>query len=203
MNFEDLASTWSRQLVVGQRISADLVQRALVQEVRQRSRRVRRIIGVAAFVFVVGWGTALVTHYTGIKPFTPLNLAYLVAVTVVDAVFFYYAFRSLQQNRDEQGRMGSSLIAAVRGSLGAVERQMRDCRRLGYGAVVALGGSMSFMAWKYFAGEFPLRGLVTGTVLDFALAIGLALTLRRYYQRELRPRRDELLRQIEDLDTER
>ena len=200
MNFEELENTWSRQLVVGQPVSAELVQHALRQEVRQRSRRVRRIIGVAAFVFVTGWATALVTHYTGIKPFTVLNLSYLVAVTCVDVVFFYYAFRALRQNRDEQTRMGDSLLEAVRGSLRAVERQMCDCRLLAYGAALALVGSMSFMAWKYHAGEFPLRGVIAGMVLDLAFAVGLVLTLRRYYTRQLQPRREELQQQINDLD---
>lgn len=200
MNFEELENTWSRQLVVGQPVSAELVQHALRQEVRQRSRRVRRIIGVAAFVFVTGWATALVTHYTGIKPFTVLNLSYLVAVTCVDVVFFYYAFRALRQNRDEQTRMGGSVLEAVRGSLRSVERQMCDCRLLAYGAALALVGSMSFMAWKYHAGEFPLRGVIAGMVLDLAFAVGLVLTLRRYYTRQLQPRREELQQQINDLD---
>src|SRR5688500_10858801 len=77
MNFEDFELIWSRQLVVGRPVSAELVRDALVQEVRQRSRRVRRIMGVAVFVFVVGWAAALVMHYTGIKPFTAQDLGYL------------------------------------------------------------------------------------------------------------------------------
>jgi hypothetical protein len=199
MNFEELESTWSRQMVVGQRVSVEMIQHVLVQEVRQRSRRVQRIMAVAAFVFVTGWATALVTHYTGIKPFTPLNLASLVAATCADLVFFYFAFRTLHQNRDEQTRMGGSLLDAVHGSLRAVERQMRDCRLLAYGASLALLGSVSFMGWKYSVGEFPFRGLVAGAVLDFAFAVGLALTLRRYYRRQLQPRREELQQQIADL----
>ncbi len=200
MNFEELQLTWSRQLVVGQPVSAELIQRLLVQEVRQRSRRVRRIMGVAAFVFVIGWATALVTHYTGIKPFTPLALGYFTAVTCLDFAFFYSAFRTLQLNRAEQARMGGSLIAALHGSLRAIERQLADCRLLGFGVVVALIVSVSFMGWKYHAGEFPLRGLVTGLVLDLAFAIGLAFTLRRYVQRELTPRHAELRQQIAELE---
>ena len=200
MNFEELQLTWSRQLVVGQPVSAELVQRVLVQEVRQRSRRVRRIMGVAAFVFITGWATALVMHYTGIKPFTPLALGYFAAVTCLDFAFFYFAFRSLQQNRAEQTRMGGSLRDALHGSLRAVERQRADCRLLGYGVVVALIVSVSFMGWKYHAGEFPLRGLVTGLVLDLAFAAGLAVTLRRYLRRELTPRHAELRQQIMELE---
>lgn len=200
MSFEELQLTWSRQLVVGQPVSAELLQRVLVQEVRQRSRRVRRIMGVAAFVFVTGWATALVMHYTGIKPLTPLALGYFVAVTCLDFAFFFFAFRALNQNRAEQTRMGGSLVEAVRGSRRAVERQMADCRLLAYGGVLALTVSVSFMGWKYYAGEFLFRGLIAGLVLDLAFAIGLAATLRRYFQRELRPRREELRQQIEELE---
>ena len=199
MNFEELESTWSRQLVVGQRVSVEMIQHVLVQEVRQRSRRVWRIMAVAAFVFVTGWATALVMHYTGIKPFTPINLASLLAATFADLIFFYFAFRTLHQNRDEQTRMGGSLFDAVRGSLGAVERQMRDCRLLAYGASLALLGSVLFMGWKFSTGEFPLRGLIAGTVLDLAFAVGLAVTLRRYYRDRLQPRCEELQQQITDL----
>ena len=200
MNFEELELAWSRQLVVGQPVSAELMQRVLVQEVRHRSRRVRRIMGVASFVFLTGWATALVMHYTGIKPLTPLALGYFVAVTCVDFAFFWFAFRALHQNRAEQARMGGSLVDAVRGSLRAVERQMADCRLLAYGAALMLVLSISFMTWKYLAGSFPLRGLITGLVLDLAFAAGLALTLRRYFQRELTPRREELRQQIEELE---
>lgn len=200
MNFEELQLTWSRQLVVGQPVSAELIQGVLVQEVRQRSRRVRRIMGVAAFVFVTGWATALVMHYTGIKLLTPLALGYFVAVTCLDFAFFFFAFRALSRNRAEQTRMGGSLIDALRGSLRAVERQMADCRLLAYGVAVALVVSVSFMGWKYYAGLFPFRGLIAGLVLDLAFAIGLAVTLRRYFQRELTPRRAELRQQIEELE---
>ena len=200
MNFEELESTWSRQLVVGQRISAEMIQHVLVQEVRQRSRRIRRIMAVAAFVFVTGWATALVTHYTGIKPFTPLSLGYLAAGTCLDLVFFFLAFRTLHQNRDEQTRMGGSLLDAWRGSQRAVERQMRNCRLLVYGASLALLGSVTFLGWKYHTGELPFRGLGAGVAVDVAFAIGLAITLRRYYRGELKPRREELQQQIEELN---
>jgi hypothetical protein len=199
MNFEELENTWSRQLVVGNPISAEMVQSALVCEVRQRSGRIRRIMAVAAFVFITGWATALITHYTGIKPITPLNLSYLVAVTVFDLAFFYLALRSLRENRAEQSRMGESLVTALHGSLHTVERQMRDCRRLAWGGLVALVGSVAFMLWKYYTGEFPGRGLTAGLVLDLAFAVGLAMTLRRYYCRHLQPRRQELTQQIQEL----
>jgi hypothetical protein len=200
MNFEELENTWSRQLVVGHRISAEMVQHALVREVRQRSGRIRRIIGVAAFVFITGWAAALVTHYTGIKPFTPLNLIYLLAVTCFDLAFFYLGFRSLRENRAEQTRMGHSLVDALRGSLHTVERHMRDSRRLAWGLLIALVGSVGFMFWKYYAGEFPARGLIFGLALDLAFAAGLAATLRRYYRRHLEPRRQELTQQIQELN---
>ena len=199
MNFEDFELIWLRQLVVGQPVSAELVRHALVQEVRQRSRRVRRIMGVAAFVFVVGWTTALVMHYTGIKPFTAQDLGYLGILTCLDLVFFFLAVATLRQNRDEQARMGSSVREAVHGTQRAIERQMRDCRRLAGGAALALFLNVGFMLWKFYGGSFPLRGLIVGLVLDFAFAIGLAVTLHRYYRRHLLPRRAELQQQLEDL----
>ncbi len=201
MNFEELQLTWSRQLVVGRPVSAELIQHVLVQEVRQRSRRVRRIMSVAAFAFVTGWATALVMHYTGIKPLTPLALGYFAAVTCLDAAFFFFAFRALRQNRAEQTRMGGSLVDALRGSLRAVDRQLTDCRLLAYGAAIALIVSVSFMGWKYHAGEFPLRGLLAGLALDLAFAVGFAITLRRYFQRDLTPRREELRQQIDELQS--
>jgi hypothetical protein len=59
--------------------------------------------------------------------------------------------------------------------------------------------SISFMGWKYSAGLFPLRGLIAGLVLDLAFAAGLAFTLRRYFRSELTPRRQELRKQLEEL----
>ena len=108
---------------------------------------------------------------------------------------------ALSRNRAEQTRMGGSLIDALRGSLRAVERQMDDCRLLAYGVALALIASMSFMGWKYYAGLFPFRGLIAGLVLDLAFAAGFAVTLRRYFQRQLTPRRGELRQQIEELET--
>lgn len=199
MNFEDFELIWSRQLVVGQPVSAELVRHALVQEVRQRSRRVRRIMGVAAFVFVVGWAAALVLHYTGIKPFTAQDLTFLGIVTCFDLVFFLLAAATLRQNRFEQARMGSSMVEAVHGSQRAVERQMRDCRRLAWGAALALFLNVAFMLWKFHEGSFPLRGVMVGLVLDIAFATGLAVTLQRYYRRHLQPRRAQLEQQLEEL----
>jgi hypothetical protein len=200
MNFEELETAWSRQLVVGQPISAEMVQHTLVREVRHRRRRVRRIIGVAAFVFITGWAVVLVTHYTGIKPLTAPNLAYFAAVTAFDLVFFFLAFRSLQQNRREEARMGESLVDAVRGSLSAVDWQIRDCRRLAYGVGVALLASLSFAFWKYSAGEFPARGLVASVIVNLTFTIGLAFTVRRYYAKNLAPRREELRQQLDQLE---
>jgi hypothetical protein len=200
MNFEELENTWTRQLVVGQPISAEMVQHALVREVRQRSRRVRRIVGIAAFILVIGWATALVTHYTGIKPFTAPNMVYLLAVTCFDLAFFFLAFRSLQRNRREEARMGQSVLEAVRGSVRAVEWQRRDCRRLMYGASCALLGSLAFALWKYAADEFPARGLFVTIIVNVAFALGLAATVRRYYQRNLNPRRQELRQQLDQLE---
>jgi hypothetical protein len=200
MNFEELENTWTRQLVVGQPMSAELVRTTLVGEVRRRSRRVRRIIGVAAFVFVTGWTTALITHYTGIKPFTRLNLTYLAAVTCFDFLFFVLAFRSLRRNRREEERMGDSLIDAVRGSLRAVEWQLRDCRLLAYGAAAASLGSVGFVFWKYASGELPVRGLIATVVIDVIFTVAFALTLRRYYERNLKPRREELRQQLRELE---
>lgn len=200
MNFEELETAWSRQLVVGQPISAEMVQHALVQEVRHRRRRVRRIIGVAAFVFITGWAVVLVTHYTGIKPLTAPNLAYFGAVTAFDLVFFFLAFRSLQQNRREQRRMAESLLDAVRGSLRAVDWQIRDCRWLAYGVGVGLLASLSFAFWKYSTGEFPARGLVASVIVNLTFTIGLAFTVRRYYARNLAPRREELRQQLDQLE---
>ena len=76
---------------------------------------------------------------------------------------------------------------------------MRDCRRFAYGVVVALFGSVFFMAWKYYVGEFPARGLFTGLVVDLVFVVAVALTLRRFYQHQLQPRREELRQQIQEL----
>jgi hypothetical protein len=199
MNLEELEMTWARQLVVGQPIPAELVQHTLVSEVRRRSGRIRRIIGIAAFAFLTGWAVALVAHYTGIKPLTPLNLTYFAAVTCFDLLFFFLAFRSLRRNRLEQERMGQSLVDAVRGSLRAVEWQLRDCRLLRTGVAFALIGSLGFVFWKHAAGEFPLRAVIATVVFDLIFAFGLLLTVRRYATLKLKPRQQELEQQLSAL----
>lgn len=201
MNFEEFEKTWTRQLIVGERISAQMVQHQLVREVRQRSGRVRRIIGVAAFVFVTGCAAVAVTHFTGIKPLDAVAARYLIITLIFDLLFFALALRSLRRNRSEEARMGESLLDAVRGSLRVVDWQMRDCRLLACGGSVALVGSLVFLLLKYNAGMLPLRGLVVGTVMDVVLAIAVALTVLRYYRRELLPRRDELRNQLQDIET--
>jgi len=120
-------------------------------------------------------------------------------VTCFDLAFFFLAFRSLQRNRREEERMGQSLVDAVRGSLRALEWQLRDCYRLAYGVAFALLSSLGFVFWKYSSGELPLRGLVASVVVNLVFTAGLAVTVRRYMERSLKPRREELRQQLQEL----
>ena len=97
--------------------------------------------------------------------------------------------------------MGQSLVDAVRGSLRALEWQLRDCHRFGYGVAFALLASLGFVFWKYSSGELPLRGLVATVVIDLVFTAGLALTVRRYTERSLKPRREELRQQLQELQS--
>jgi hypothetical protein len=201
MNFDELQKTWGQQTVAGNRVPTGHIRELLVREVRARSARIRRIIGVAAFVFVTGWVVTLTAHFTGIAPFTPVTLGVFIAGSLFDLGFLALAFRSLRRMRREAANMGGALLDFVQASLRAVDWQIRDCVLLASALPFMLAGSVLASLLKYFSGHLPGFGAVTGIAVSLVFVGAIAATIRRYYRDQLIPRREELRRQLAALET--
>ncbi len=171
-----------------------------MREVRARSARIRRIIGVAMFVFVAGPVVTLTAHFTGIAPFTPVTLGVFIAGSLFDLGFLALAFRSLRRMRREAANMGETLLDFVQASLRAVEWQIRDCVLLASALPLVLAGSVLASLLKYFSGHLPGFGAVAGIAVSLVFVGAIAATIRRYYRAQLIPRREELRRQLTALE---
>jgi hypothetical protein len=199
MNFDDLEKTWAQQTVAGSPVPVAELRKQLVREVRQRSGRMRRIIGVATFAFVTGWAVALVAHVTGIRPFNAVTLTGFVVVSLFDLTCLAVAWRSLRAMQREALGMGESLVESLSVSLRTVDWQIRDCIRLGYAVIVALIGSVTLAVVHHATGNLPLRGVIAEVALSSITAAAIGATVRRYYRHQLLPRREELRQQLSQL----
>lgn len=198
MDLDQLQNAWTSQSVAGGGIDAAQLRRELAREVRQRSRRILRIIAVATFVFVVGWAVALAAHFTGIKPFNPVTLTTFGAAMLFDLGFLVLAGRALRRMRREAASMGETVADSLQSSRRAVEWQMRDCVLFGYGLAAVFVGGVATALVHYGAGDLPGRGLLANLVLASLFVGGIAVTLRRYYRENLVPRRAQLQRELAD-----
>lgn len=200
MNFKDLENAWAGQSPAGQTPPVEELRQHLVDEIAQRRRRVSRVLAVITFVFVTGLAVEIVAHYTAIKAFNPVTFT----ASLVRAAFYCgalaVAVRSVRRMEREAAAMGGSVSACVRGSLGALEWQMRDCRLLLWALPVWLAGSALLMTANYFSGDLPGRGAAVGIAMSIVFAGAIAATVGRYYRRELSPRRDDLRGQLAALE---
>jgi hypothetical protein len=199
MNFDELQKTWARQTITGERVNAREVRERLAHEVRQRGRAIRRIIGVAAFLFVTGWAVGIAAHFTGIQRFNRVTLTTFVIASLFDLAFLALGVRAMRRMQREAIGMGETLADSLRVSLRAVELQMRDCALLGYGLGLALVLDVGMTLVRYFTGNLPRVGAIAGVVLTTGLVAAIGVTLRRYYRGKLVPRREELTREVADL----
>lgn len=196
MDLDQLQKAWTAQGVAGGGVDAAQLRRELAREVRQRSRRILRIIAVATFVFAVGWAVGLAAHFTGIKPFNAVTLTTFVAASLFDLGFLVLAARALRRMRREAASMGETVGESLQSSRRAVEWQMRDCALFGYGLAAVFVGSVATTLLRYGTDDLPGRGLVANLVLTTLFVGGIAFTLRRYYREKLIPRREQLQREL-------
>lgn len=199
MNFDELQKAWSAQTVKGTPPAASALRDALVAEVRLRSSAIRRVIGVAAFAFVMGWAVALAAHLTGIKPLNGVTLSGFIAVSVFEIGCLLAAVRSLRRTHRQALSMGETLVESLGSSLQAVEWQMEDYVRLGYAVALGWAGAIALTAIKVATGNLPTIAFWVQMAGATVLAGGIALTLRSHYRRTLAPRRDELRRHLAEL----
>jgi hypothetical protein len=199
MNFDDLQKTWVQQTVAGAAMEPDRLRAGLESEVRQRSRNTLRVIGVAAFVFVVAWVVSLTAHFTGILRFTTVSLTTLLVVTGFAALFFAVAWRAYQRTKREASSMGATLVDSLTSSLRAVAWQMRDCILFGYALGLAVLGQILVSAIRHGFGDVRSGVALANVAFTVVIAGAAALTVRRYYRQQLLPRRDELTRELAHL----
>lgn len=199
MNFDELQQAWARQSVAAPAPNTTQLRDLLGREVRQRHRGVRRIIGVATFVFVTAWGVGLTAHFTGIKPFNLVTLTTFLVASGFDLGCLVVALRTLRAMRAEALGMGDTLIAAQQASLRAVERQIRDCRFFGSALALGVLGNLAMTTVHFLTGNTPRIGMVANIAFTLVFALGVAVTLRRYYRDQLLPRRAALQRELAEL----
>lgn len=200
MNFDELQKTWAKQSVAGTHLATAELPRRLEAEVRQRSRKILRVIGVAAFVFAVAWVTAIAAHVTGILRFTPVSFTAFLIVTGLDVVFLIGGVRAYRRMKHEAASMSATLREATRSSLRAVTWQMRDCVLFGYALALAVLTQAGVSVVRYGLGD-ARGGMALANVGFMAVvAFAVALRLRRYYRTELVPRRNELTRELAELE---
>ena len=199
MNFDELQNQWSQQTVSGRPIEAQRLRSSLADEIRQRSQSIRRLIRFGLFIAAVGWSVTLVAHFTGIKPLNTVTLTTFLGATLLDFVCLRLAFQALRQMQSDAVNMGETLADSLRISLRSIEAQMRNCRHLAYGLLIAFAVALATNVIHYDTGNTPLRGFVASLTLTFCFSVAIGLTLRRYYQEKLRPRRAELAGMVADL----
>jgi membrane protease YdiL (CAAX protease family) len=200
MNFNELEKAWGQQTVTGNRGIARALQQLLITEIQQRKNSIRRVVGIGAFVLVVGWAVTLAAHFTGIRPLNAVTLSVLIAGVIVDAAICVPAYLSWRRVQREAAHMGETLLASMRRSLGVVEWQIRNCTLLSYGLPAAGVVGVLSMVLEYFTHHLPARGLVAGSALTLVFTVALVATVQRYQRRELLPRRDELREQLAALE---
>lgn len=200
MNFDQLEKTWSRQTVAGNRGFARALQQLLVAEVQQRRNSIRRVVGIGAFVLLVGWAVTLAAHFTGIRSLNAITLSVLVVGVIVDAAIAVPAYLSWRRVQREAAHLGETLLASMRHSLGVVEWQIRNCRLLSYGFPAACVVGVLSLVLEYCTHNLPARGLVAGSAMTLVFTVAIVATVQRYQRRELLPRRDELREQLAALE---
>jgi hypothetical protein len=200
MNFEELEKTWARQTVRGAPLPTPTLRDALVSEVQQRSRGIRRLMGVAAFAFATGWAVALVAHVTGIKPLNGVALLGFVVLSAFELTCFGAALHSLRRMQREALSMGETLADSLRSSLRAVDWQLQDCVRFGYAVGILLLSGIVLAIVKTTTGSLPLHGLIAEIAVSLAAGAGVGATVRNHYRKKLVPRRDELRRELAELE---
>jgi hypothetical protein len=200
MNFEELEKTWAQQTVRAAPLPAPELRNALVSEVRQRSHGIRRIMSVAAFAFVTSWAVALGAHFTGIKPLTGVALLGFGVLSAFELTCFGAAFRSLRRMQREALSMGETLAESLRSSLRSVDWQMQDCIRFGYAMGIVLLSGVVLSIAKTMIGSLPPHGLIAEIAFSLAAGVGVGATIRNYYRKKLVPRRDELQRELAELE---
>lgn len=199
MNFEELQKAWAQQRSTGEVIDTAKLRDGLASEVRARSRRILRVIGVAIFVFAIGWGVALAAHFTGIKPFNAVTLTTFVVGSLFDLALLGLALRALRRMHQEALGMGDTLADALRTSHRAVELQLRDCTLFGYALTVVFVLGLGTTLVHYATGNLPRVGALANVALIVAFVAGIGATLRRYYRKDLLPRREQLQRDLAEL----
>lgn len=200
MNFDELQKQWSQQTVTGQQIEPQQLRTSLTEEIHQRSRSIRRLIGFGLTLAVIGWSVTLAAHFTGIKPLNTVTLTTFLCATVLDIVCLRLAFQAWRQTQADALSMGETVADSLRASLRSLETQMRNCRLFGYGLLIAFLVGLATTAIHYGTGNTPLRGLVASVTLTVAFSAAIAATIRRYYQNNLQPRQAELLKTIAELN---
>jgi hypothetical protein len=96
--------------------------------------------------------------------------------------------------------MGETLADSLRSSLRAVDWQLQDCVRFGYAVGILLLSGIVLAIVKTTTGSLPLHGLIAEIAVSLAAGAGVGATVRNHYRKKLVPRRDELRRELAELE---
>jgi hypothetical protein len=199
MNIDQLQEVWATQHVTGNRTNVPQLVGQLRHEARQRSRRVLRITAIATFIMGVGLAIGLAAHLTGIRTFSAVTLATFLTGTLLNVGVVVFTARVHRRVHREYLEMGETLADSLRGSLIAIECQIRDCAVAGCALAVISLVQVAATYVHYATSHLPFIGLVANAVLTLLFAAGIAATLRHYVRTKLIPQRDELRREVAEL----
>jgi hypothetical protein len=147
---------------------------------------------IAVGLFLLGWCVAITAHATGIKRFTLLGLIDQAVGSVLYVALLLRAAHSARTARAEIEHLAGTMAASTAATLRTVDLQIQNARVAAYAIplVILMGAWLSLA--KYWAGEFPGRGVVWGLVFATGLGAMIGGAIWHRYRTVLSPRRREL-----------
>ena len=202
MKLDDLEHAWAQHAPGPGSPASPAVVTRLRREADAAARRFRGMMVMAALLLFLGWAVTLFAHLTGLKRFTLLQAATQLAGSAFYLTWWVIALRSKRAVARERELMGGTMRDSLGASLRTVRLQIQNYRIAGFVLPLAVLVTSALSFAKARAGELPPFGSLLSLLLLAALAliVGVAMWVR--YRRELRPRRDELERELQAMDAD-
>lgn len=196
MTLEDLENVWVRHAPSGGQVPSPGMVARLRHEADAATRRFNGMVVMAVLLFLIGWTAIIGAHYAGLKRFTVLQAATQVAGSAFYLLWGAIALRSKRAVARERERMGGTVRDSLEASARTVRLQIQNYRIAGGTLVVAVAVTAVLSLAKVQAGELPELGALASTAVVGCGAIGVGVAMWWRHVRELRPRSEELAREL-------